>query len=542
MSGGAPARGRRLARAAAALGAVTAVAVLLRLPGIASDPLWLDEANTVLIAERSFPGIVAALGVDGNPPLFYFVLHAWMAVFGASEAAARFLPLLFGAAGVVAAFAAARALFPGRDRAALAAAALVAIGPLHVYYSQEARMYTLTPLIGVLALVALHAALESGRARAFAAYAALLAAGLYTHNYFLFVAPAGPIAALAAPGRLGRRRAFAAASAASLAAAALYVPWAGVLVRQSASGVSAWIGAFWEATPPAAALPRSFEVMGVGGAYPSYLIGLGSLGNAVRSPALWLAARVAGAVLSLLLVGIGAAAAFRAGGGDRAAFLRLATFALVPLLLPFAASFAIDPIYLVGRYEMVAFTGFSLLAAAGLDGLGARSRAAALAAAAAWVGLASLTLGAYYAREAPSYEKGIAEWIREVAKEGDAFVFPGYTRTVPEYYLRRWNVPGERRSFPGEVESHLGWFDHAAAVRDAGATRAEAEALASALVPVVERGGRVFLVGDWSNVPGSLTVADWLRSALVARLGAPEPIGASPGRRPPFEVFRRRGP
>jgi 4-amino-4-deoxy-L-arabinose transferase-like glycosyltransferase len=534
-----PAGAANLARANVGLFVVALAALFVRLPGLSIDPLWLDEANTVLIASRGFSAILDALGRDGNPPLFYFLLHVWMGVFGNSEAAVRALTLLFGIASLVAVHAAARSLFPARGGVALAAAALVAIGPLHVYYSQEARMYTLTPLLGVLALKTLHDALETGRARHFAAHAALLTAGLYTHNYFLFVAPVLPLAALVAPGRLGRRRAFFAAAAASLAAALLYTPWVPVLLRQSASGVGAWIPAFWHETPPAAALLRSFEVMGVGGAYPGYLLEIGTLGNVVRAPFLWLAARVAGAILAVLLLFLGVAASLRTRG-ERPALLRLAAFALLPLAIPYAASFVITPIYLVGRYEMVAFMGFVLLAARGLRALFERTRAGAAAAAAAWLSLSGLSLGAMFAHEPPAYERGIAQWIRDVAKSEDAIVFPGYTRTVPEYYLERWGVPGERLSFPGEIASHLGWFDFAAAVRDEDATRGEAHTLARSLAPVLARGGRVILVGDWTNFGDALRVSDWLRSALVSEFGAPIPVGAAPGLRPTFEVFRRQ--
>jgi len=495
--------------------AIAILAALLRLPGLGADALWLDEANGVLIASRGVAGILDSLARDGNPPLFYLLLHGWIALFGDSEAAVRSLALAFGVAGVVAVFAAGRVLFPARRDVAIAAAALVAIGPLHVHYSQEARMYTLAPLLGVLALAALQRALASGRARWFAAHAALLAAGLYTHNYFLFMAPVAPIAALLAPGRLGRARAFAFAAAASLAAALVYAPWIPVLIAQAQSGVGAWIAPFWEATPPALALVRSFEVMGVGGSYPRYLFELGSLGAVVPAPLLWLVARVAAAGLAIV---------------------RLATFTALPLALAWAASFAIAPIYLVGRYEMVAFTGYALLVARGFAALRDRSRALGAVAAVTWLALAALTLGPAFAQPPRAFEREVAAWIGETARDGDAIVFPGYTRTVSEYYLRRWNAAGDRYSFPAEVATHLGWFDATAAESDAAEARAEAESLARSLAPVLARGGRVVLVTDWTGAAPASFAA--LRSALVATLGAPTAVGAP--ERPTFEIFERR--
>lgn len=514
--------------------AIAIVAALLRLPGLGSDALWLDEANGVLIASQGFGGILDALARDGNPPLFYLLLHCWIALFGDSETAVRSLALVFGVAGVAAVFAAGRTLFPARRDVAIAAAVLVAIGPLHVHYSQEARMYTLAPFLGALALAALQRALVSGGARWFAAHAALLAAGLYTHNYFLFVGPVAPIAALLAPGRLGRARALAFATAASFAAALAYAPWIPVLIAQTQSGVGAWIAPFWAATPPAFALVRSFEVMGVGASYPRYLFELGSLGATVPLPWLWTAARVVGAALAIVALALATEALRRRD--ERDAFVRVAVFTALPLALAWAASFALQPIYLVGRYEMVAFTGYALLLARGFGALADRSGVAATIAATAWIALAALTIGASFVQPPRTFEREVAAWLGETARDGDAIVFPGYTRTVSEYYLRRSNAAGERHSFPAEVATHLGWFDAAAAEANAAGMRAEAESLARSLAPLVERGGRVVLVADWRGAaPRSF---ESLRDALVSALGEPMPVGAAEG--PTFEIFERR--
>src|SRR5262249_53125525 len=152
-------------------------------------------------------------------------LHAWMSVFGNSEAAVRGLPVICGVASVIAVYATARAFFPGRRLAAFAAGAIIPLAPPPLFYSQKCRRYPLAAVIGVMALLALHRGLESGRRGPFIAHAALLAVGLYTHSYFLFLLPFGAVAALLAPGeRLGRRRAFVASVLAAGAAGAAFAP------------------------------------------------------------------------------------------------------------------------------------------------------------------------------------------------------------------------------------------------------------------------------------------------------------------------------
>src|SRR2546428_11725501 len=93
---------RILAGKAVGFGLPIAVVLAMRFIGLGHPPLWLDEANTVLIAWRDPRGVVAALAHDGNPPLFYWVLHGWMAIFGSSEAAVRSPSALPRAASVAA--------------------------------------------------------------------------------------------------------------------------------------------------------------------------------------------------------------------------------------------------------------------------------------------------------------------------------------------------------------------------------------------------------------------------------------------------------
>jgi mannosyltransferase len=78
------------------IGAVLVAAVALRF--LTTSPMWLDEAQTVNIAGRSFPHLFSALRHDGSPPLYYVVLHIWMAFFGTSSFAARALSGVFSVA------------------------------------------------------------------------------------------------------------------------------------------------------------------------------------------------------------------------------------------------------------------------------------------------------------------------------------------------------------------------------------------------------------------------------------------------------------
>ena len=135
-------------RAPLAVGVLVLLSVLLRTRNFGVG-FWIDEGLSVGIADRPLSDIPAALRLDGSPPLYYALLHAWISVFGDSETATHALSLLFTVLAVPAAWWAARGLFG--ETAGLAAALLAATNPFLTHYAQETRMYALVALLGVLA-------------------------------------------------------------------------------------------------------------------------------------------------------------------------------------------------------------------------------------------------------------------------------------------------------------------------------------------------------------------------------------------------------
>jgi mannosyltransferase len=86
-------------RIAGALLAVTVVSALLR-TGDLHAGFWIDEGIAVGIASHPLGDIPALLRQDGSPPLYYLLLHGWLALTGDGEAATRTLSLLFAAIAV----------------------------------------------------------------------------------------------------------------------------------------------------------------------------------------------------------------------------------------------------------------------------------------------------------------------------------------------------------------------------------------------------------------------------------------------------------
>ena len=83
---------------------------------------------------------VDGAAADIHPLLYYFFLHGWMEL-GQSPFVVRFPSVVFGLLTLCLVFRIARELFD--LRVGLLATALAAISPFHIWYSQEARMYSL---------------------------------------------------------------------------------------------------------------------------------------------------------------------------------------------------------------------------------------------------------------------------------------------------------------------------------------------------------------------------------------------------------------
>lgn len=208
---------------------IVALALGLRVQGIADDGFWLDEMTSLRDAGRPFGKILAGKGGPSHPPLFYLLLKPWIMLFGKSEIAVRMLSALLGTATVAAAFALFRALH-GRA-VGLAAALFLAVSFHHIVFSQEARMYALFCLLAVLSALTLWQALEQGGRGRWARAVACTVLMIYTHHLAAAVLLAEGAAVLlaAATGRMrkGALKAFAIAApcvvVASVPSAVLYV-------------------------------------------------------------------------------------------------------------------------------------------------------------------------------------------------------------------------------------------------------------------------------------------------------------------------------
>jgi mannosyltransferase len=226
---------------------VTLLALGLRFYRLDGQSLWYDEAFSVYLARMDLAEITARTAADIQPPLYYYLLHGWIQLFGDSEFSVRSLSALFGILTVPLAYFLADQLFRSR-LAGLLAALLLAVSPLHVWYGQETRMYTLLTFLGILSSYFLLLSMRaSGRGRRIAwwvAYALISIAAVYTHYFAFFLLAFQAIFLLVSWWSAGFRpyHLVLGGLISGLAILLAYLPWLPhVLVRYQAD-VSYWPG------------------------------------------------------------------------------------------------------------------------------------------------------------------------------------------------------------------------------------------------------------------------------------------------------------
>jgi 4-amino-4-deoxy-L-arabinose transferase-like glycosyltransferase len=181
--------GRRLSKVSAPAQIVvglTVLAAVLRFAGIAGQSYWLDESQAAHELHLSFGAMLHAWNAtEWNPPLYLIAAWPWAKVFGTGEAGLRSFSAVLGTALVPLVYLAGRELVS--RWAGVVAAALAAVNPFMIWYSQEAREYMLLVVLCTASLLFFARAWRSGSGRDLAWWAGLSALALLTQYFAGFL-------------------------------------------------------------------------------------------------------------------------------------------------------------------------------------------------------------------------------------------------------------------------------------------------------------------------------------------------------------------
>lgn len=424
--------------------AVVLAGAFLRFYRLGEESLWLDEVYSVLdVTTRTTRELVFMPFIKLHLPLYYLILDGWVELFGLSEGAIRTPSALFGIAAIVAIYLVGTRLY---DRqVGFLSALLLAFSEHQVHYSQEARMYSLLVLLTTLSFYWLIRVASEGSRRDLAGYLVTTILLTYTHPFSLFILLTQNLYVLTAP-VLGRDT-------------SLTIPLRRWIETQLVVGVAvaSWV------------VYTVYDVLENEGS-PSW-ISEPTLGGLVQLPfryfgwrstpepvfvsedLLWAIRLVVMAlVVGCVLVGLANRPIVRSTLTDYAPTLGerregeshhrtylLALWATVPILVPAALSFLLDPMLSV-RYTIPASVGLFVLAANGVRNLSYAHLNVVVAV--ALLGTLVFPLAGYYAVEnRPQWEEA-TDYVAENADSDDlVLVHHSPLAYIPfDYYFDRDDV------------------------------------------------------------------------------------------------------
>lgn len=174
------------AGAAWVLALLVALAAAMRFASIDVQSFHHDEVITVsrVISDGFEHMLHAVKRSESNPPLYYVLAWGWGKGFGTDEVGIRSLSALCGTLTVPLAYCVGAEL--ASRRAGLIAAALVAVNPMLIWYSQEARSYALLVLFCAASFLFFARALRTRRGRDLGLWGLASALALGSHYFAVF--------------------------------------------------------------------------------------------------------------------------------------------------------------------------------------------------------------------------------------------------------------------------------------------------------------------------------------------------------------------
>lgn len=474
---------------------------------------WFDEGWTHFYVKHLFdwPDGSSQWAECTNLP-YYFVLRGWTALFGWSEAGYRSMSAVAGILTIpVLAAVAGRLRGP---RAAALCAWIVALHPLHVYYSREARAYCTWMLVLSLALWLLIRALERPTWKRWAAWSACVSLGLFTHYFTILWAAASAFAVLGSRGAsIARRRWL----VAIVAAFTPFAPYALVAVLPFArGGGTSWIAREFD---PTLVMPWTLWIFLPSAIYPSNLWGL-SLRHAdtfTRQPTWFVAMTGIIPLVSLLTLALIAVSRRRRAEprGSRPLIVGHSTVSpvmghaalvgltILPLIMAWLYSMIASPVYLVGRYDMVSWpaaTVWLVLLLMDLSrALGERGwpKVKAIAVIMLMCSVASFAR-LWEIPSHPAFPRARASKLAELSGPRDLTISFSYDRGELIYYLERNSFQGRIISYPTYLDHQMGWVDTVAELDPArrAAIESDADGVVTMVRDNLNAGGAVWMLVD----------------------------------------------
>jgi mannosyltransferase len=418
---------------------IVALAAFLRFYRLDYQSLWYDEAYTASVTDPATVGLSYIWGsgpVAYMPPLHHTLVYL-SRLLGTGEASLRLPSVLAGILTVVLIYLTAKYCF--NRRVATFASLIATVSTFHVYYSQEARAYSLLMLLSIASTYFLVRALREKRPVWWLAYMICAALGLYSHLYMAFVLLAQNVYLLMEwEAKRVSRRAW---ILSQIVPFVLFSPWLvqyAVYYQEMLLGTS---GAYERATrdfwipPPYWNLPlATLGVFFHGWSFDLTPIARAANAGPASLPVVtWLEGAVNHLIAPYLLLTAVALWRLRDRSESRRYGILFGMMLLAPLLLMFAISFKTRILH--ERYFSFAYPYFCVLLALGIDTFKGRGVKTLLLAGIIAVNAASLANYFYDPLQQRDPWREVARLIEKSARPTDAvFVCCSEAQIALNYY------------------------------------------------------------------------------------------------------------
>jgi len=163
---------------------VIGASLLLSIVSLFSQSIRLDESQSIWVATKSVATILQIDAQDVHVPLYTPLLHFWIQVLGTDIITVRIMSLIFFIATLFALYK--LSYEASGENVAILTVTLFSLSPFIMWYSSEARMYTLFTFMTCLNHLYFLRMLRSDGEHYKLAYLLSVITGLYTHYFFIF--------------------------------------------------------------------------------------------------------------------------------------------------------------------------------------------------------------------------------------------------------------------------------------------------------------------------------------------------------------------
>lgn len=412
----------------------------LRFHHIGLRTFWLDEAASTNLVKYSFSDLWKETAIQDSSPAYIYLVKIWTSWFGSLEISVRSISSIFGLLSIAAIYRLGAYLF--NRRAGLWAAFLLAINYFNLFYSIQARPYSMVIFFSILSYYWFVKLLKNPRSISVSIlYIIATTIGIYTHIWFFLVLGSQILCWLA--NYFGKKT------------SAIFVlhfvpiiifslPWASALLR---FGNNRGIESYGH--PGFGAFGETFHYFMFGSVFTFLVI----------------------SIVALLFRFIELKKEEKNGEShfrliEKKSFFEwnpnyfyVAVFLLAPLMAAWIVS-QFAPIYVTGRHEAVVLPAFLLLVAAFWANI--ENKKIIVAAGIVLVALAVQFVEAeeQTIKNYTADDRTIARDLLDKLHSGDFVVYTDLSRPTFEYYLPKMNAGGKKYreiSFPEELAKHPGY-------------------------------------------------------------------------------------